>query len=307
MQGNGSRSAQTNFAHHWSHPLSAHTAQEYRQDSTSSAEQSTPFRHFRHDSVVAICHRPGFSRLSEEYLQYRTIDDQRHDTPDSIAHSSSQDEIGRLYEHHLADRAHDPHGVSRLADGIAVAHRHDTPMTDDAKELVVPPPAVSLTPPTASALSTTSSNGPAQRPRRTGRQLLHGAFKCSKCACRFDRKERMRAHQHRVHMEHSVRPYACAAGDCDKRFVYYKDLLRHQKLHRPHQPVSCPHCKRKWVVFRADNFRRHMQTKHADQLAVTKSDSGVAMSRQASQLSSSTEYRASTKADSLVDDSEDDP
>lgn len=67
--------------------------------------------------------------------------------------------------------------------------------------------------------------------RRRQRRTIHG-FQCKTegCGAAFDRSCDLVHHQ-RIHIPYEERPYPC--GRCQQRFLYPKDLRRHEKKHGP--------------------------------------------------------------------------
>jgi hypothetical protein len=81
----------------------------------------------------------------------------------------------------------------------------------------------------ASGVSAHSRASSRSKKRRLAREF--GAFVCTEPGCFevFDRQCDL-THHERIHCNYEERPHACSM--CDKRFLYPKDLRRHERVHQ---------------------------------------------------------------------------
>ncbi|KAF2207682.1 hypothetical protein CERZMDRAFT_102169 [Cercospora zeae-maydis SCOH1-5] len=249
------------------HATYAQAAESAQTASSRVSSQSAPFGQPQGNFVI---------RYRDLGVQATDGQVQRHDVPYSHQHnsnvtaSSPSPSPSREVTEDLHDaaqptrRTRNSRDVDRLSTDSSPGGHRETSMPHSANDRPLSPPAQSPT------MSTASSTRPARLPRRTGRELLHGTFKCSKCDCRFDKCSDMIAHQNRVHMAYEDRPYACDGPGCEQRFVHKKDLRRHEGKHGPPKGIICPHCHKTLVGQRRDNLKRHVRLKHPrESLTVT--------------------------------------
>ena len=125
----------------------------------------------------------------------------------------------------------------------------------------------SITSPSSSRLSSV---------RRSKHQILHSPHsrhRCSTCSAGFDTRTDL-THHMRIHTPEGARPFGCRT--CGKRFLYNKDLRRHELVHAAKR-LFCPHvgCKFSARGFsRQDHLDRHLRGQHAVDSAVQGSWAG---------------------------------
>lgn len=90
-----------------------------------------------------------------------------------------------------------------------------------------------------------------------------GPYYCNFVECKrpdkaFGTLSELKKHQH-IHSPKDKRPHACP--ECDKKFQYPKDVLRHmQAKHYGGTPSKCEYCSK--VLSRGDNLQRHLERIH---------------------------------------------
>jgi hypothetical protein len=108
---------------------------------------------------------------------------------------------------------------------------------------------------TASKITSTSNNGPAQRKPANGGTTYNGrdkVFTCKTCNRSFGYKHVLQNHE-RTHT--GEKPFECKV--CKKRFTRDHHLKTHMRLHTGEKPYSCTHCDRQFV--QVANLRRHLR------------------------------------------------
>lgn len=99
--------------------------------------------------------------------------------------------------------------------------------------------------------------------RRTRDQMMTGNHRCPVCGKAFDTAADL-GHHSRYHQEHENRPFACRS--CAARFIFFKDLQRHEPVHDPDaEKFYCyfPTCKYAEKGFgREDHLTRHLRNVH---------------------------------------------
>lgn len=103
------------------------------------------------------------------------------------------------------------------------------------------------------------------------------AYICDRddCSAAFEDAQGLRHHNRNAHTQADQRPYPCLEPNCEKRFMYPKDLTRHRRTHRNAATVSPTgtHEERHYCRFRRckyatrgfdrkDHFDRHMASVH---------------------------------------------
>ncbi|KAF2763136.1 hypothetical protein EJ05DRAFT_506764 [Pseudovirgaria hyperparasitica] len=115
-----------------------------------------------------------------------------------------------------------------------------------------------------------------QSAKSSRRPREQNGYSCDICRSTFDRECDLNRHK-KIHLDNHRRPIKCP--DCDKGFLYPKDLKRHQSTHTASERTFfCPvaGCKSNANGFtRKDNYKRHMRSKHSRSTLDTASVSGT--------------------------------
>ncbi|KAK3691161.1 hypothetical protein LTR37_018815 [Vermiconidia calcicola] len=138
---------------------------------------------------------------------------------------------------------------------MAVGERTGLPINRSPRQPTPQTPVAS--PPTSIATNSASSSA-----RRSKREIMSGdgQYQCDQCPAGFYTAEDRTKHQDRVHGDYSRRPHACQ--QCDRRFLYPKDLRRHEATHGQASRIyfcpwtDCEFAKKGFI--RKDHFDRHL-------------------------------------------------
>lgn len=130
----------------------------------------------------------------------------------------------------------------------------------DTDLLSPPTPSTQLSP-----ASVTSPSSSRLSTRRNKQQMRagHHPYRCKHCDAGFNNHADL-THHMRNHTPDEKRQHRCA--DCGRRFVFGKDLRRHELTHAP-RTIFCQFkwCKHSTKGFRRpDHYERHLRSQHAD-------------------------------------------